>query len=58
MQSVASVASKEVDVNNVVKSLQCFLLAASQVQMVSHLANVLQHDEWSYVAILKLPWAL
>ena len=43
---------------NVVESLQCLLLAGSQVQMVSRLANALQHGERSDVAILKLPWAL
>ena len=58
VQSIALVLSQEVDVKNIVKSLQCLSLAGSQVQMVSHLSNALQHGEWSNVAILKLPWAL
>ena len=58
VQSVAMVASEEVDMKNVMKSLQCLLLAGSQVQMVSRLSNALQHSEGSNVAILKLPWAL
>ena len=58
VQSIALVASKEVDVKNVVKSLQCLSLAGSQVQMVSRLANALLYGEMSNVAILKLLWAL
>ena len=58
VQSIALVASKEVDVKNIVKSLQRLSRAGSQVQMVSRLANALQHGERPNVAILKLPWAL
>ena len=58
IQSIAPVASKEVDVKNVMKSSQRLALAGCQVQMVSCLANALQHGEGSNVAILKLPWAL
>ena len=43
VQSVALVAPEEVDVKNIVKSSQCLSLAGSQVQMVSHLSNALQH---------------
>ena len=58
VQSIDLVALKEVDVKSILKSLQHLALAGSQVQTVSHLANVLQHSEWSNIAILKLPWAL
>ena len=58
IQSVALVASKEVDMKNVVKSSQHMALSGCQVQMVSRLSNMLQHGEGSNVAILKLPWAL
>ena len=58
IQSFASVASKEVDVKNAVKSLQRLALAGCQVQPESHLANALQHGEGSNVAILKLLCAL
>ena len=58
VQSFTLVASKEVDVKNVVKSSQCLSLAGSQVQTVSCLANVLLYSEMSDVAILKLLWAL
>ena len=58
VQSVALVALEEVDMKNVMKSLQCLSLASSQVQTVSRLSNALQHGEGSNVAILKLPWAL
>ena len=58
MQSIAPVASKEVDVKNVVKSSQHLTLAGCQVQTVSCLTNALQHSKGSDAAILKLPWAL
>ena len=58
IQSVALVVLKEVDMKNIVKSLQCLALAGYQVQMVSRLTNVLQNGEGSDVAILELPWAL
>ena len=58
IQSIASVSSKEVDVKNVMKSLQCLSLTGSQVQMVGRLSNALQNGERSNVAILKLPLAL
>ena len=45
VQSIALVASKEVDVKNVMKSSQCLSLAGCQVQMVNRLANALQHGE-------------
>ena len=58
IQSIGPVVSKEVDVKNIMKSLQCLSLAGSWVQTVSCLANMLQHGERSDIAILKLPWAL
>ena len=58
IQSIAPVASKEVDLKNIMKSSQCLALAGCQVQMVSRLANALQHGEGSNVAVLQLPWAL
>ena len=58
IQFITPVASKEVDVKNVMKSSQRLALAGCQVQTVSRLANVLQHGEVSNVVILKLPWAL
>ena len=58
IQCITPVASKEVDMKNVVKSSQRLALAGCQIQIVSRLANVLQHGEGSNVVILKLPWAL
>ena len=58
VQSVALVASEEVDVKNNMKSSQCLSLAGSQVQTIGRLANALQHGKWANIAILKLLWAL
>ena len=52
VQSIALVASKEVDMKNIVKSAKRLAFACSQVQVVSRLAYALQDGEGFNIAVL------